>query len=76
MTDVIQAEGGTIDKFEGDAIIAFWNAPLEDPDQYENAARASLGMIEKLEQLNREMPDRKGEPWPGEITSALPSARR
>jgi len=32
MTDIILAEGGTIDKYEGDAIIAFWNAPVDHPD--------------------------------------------
>ncbi len=32
MTDIIQEEGGTIDKYEGDAIIAFWNAPLDQAD--------------------------------------------
>ena len=32
MTDIVLEEGGTLDKYEGDAIIAFWNAPLEVPD--------------------------------------------
>ena len=37
MTNIIHEENGTVDKYEGDAIIAFWNAPLEVP---EHAVRA------------------------------------
>jgi adenylate cyclase len=52
MTDILLARHATIDKYIGDAILAFWNAPLDDPDQHENAARAALEMIERLERLN------------------------
>jgi len=41
MTDIIQDEGGTIDKYEGDAIIAFWNAPLDLPDHAVRAVRSA-----------------------------------
>jgi adenylate cyclase len=63
MCDVLLERKATIDKFIGDAILAFWNAPLDDPDQYENAARATLGMVERLKALNAAPP----QPWPGEV---------
>ncbi|MDB5539092.1 MAG: adenylate/guanylate cyclase protein [Devosia sp.] len=44
---------GTIDKFIGDAIMAFWNAPVDVPDHERKALRAALGMREKLGHLNR-----------------------
>lgn len=44
---------GTIDKFIGDAIMAFWNAPVDVPDHERKALRAALGMREKLAELNR-----------------------
>ncbi len=42
MTDIIQEEHGTIDKYEGDAIIAFWNAPLDVADHAIRVVRAAL----------------------------------
>jgi adenylate cyclase len=52
MTNVITARNGTIDKYMGDAIMAFWNAPLDDPDHAPNAARAALQMLAELDRLN------------------------
>lgn len=51
MTDIIHEEGGTVDKYEGDAIIAFWNAPLEQPDHATRCVRAALKCQEKLAQM-------------------------
>jgi len=55
MTNVIISHRGTIDKYIGDAIMAFWNAPLNDPQQEANACAAALEMLVRLEQLNQEL---------------------
>jgi adenylate cyclase len=60
MTDIIQEEGGTIDKYEGDAIIAFWNAPLDLEDHAERAVRASLRCQARLAELRSSFADRVG----------------
>lgn len=67
MSEILLERRATLDKYIGDAILAFWNAPLDDPDHHRNAARAALAMIAKTEQLNRTMPDRAGVVWPGEV---------
>jgi adenylate cyclase len=54
LTHAILARKGTIDKYMGDAIMAFWNAPLEDPDHQVNACEAALDMLERIKALNRE----------------------
>lgn len=57
MTDIIVAHGGTIDKFMGDAVMAFWNAPMDDPDHARHACAAALAMIAGLERLNAQWHD-------------------
>jgi len=71
MCDILLERKATIDKFIGDAILAFWNAPLDDPDQYANAARAALAMRERLKALNWEMPHQPGQVWPGEVAIGI-----
>ncbi|MDR2792263.1 MAG: CHASE2 domain-containing protein [Treponema sp.] len=48
MTNIILDSGGTIDKYEGDAIIAFWNAPLDLPDHAARALAAAMACQERL----------------------------
>ena len=48
MTEIILDRRGTIDKYMGDAIMAFWNAPIDDPGHARNAAQAALAMIDAL----------------------------
>ena len=52
MTDVIIANGGTIDKFMGDCIMAFWNAPIENKKHRELAVKSALEMNVALKELN------------------------
>jgi adenylate cyclase len=54
LTNVIVARHGTIDKYIGDAIMAFWNAPLDDPTQEADACHAALDMLEHIVALNHE----------------------
>jgi adenylate cyclase len=60
MTDIIHEEAGTVDKFEGDAIIAFWNAPLEVGDHPIRVVRAALRCQEQLALLNPQFEKRAG----------------
>ncbi|MEE2997114.1 MAG: adenylate/guanylate cyclase domain-containing protein, partial [Pseudomonadota bacterium] len=55
MTDIILQHQGTIDKYMGDAIMAFWNAPLDNPKHREEASRAALSMMRGLEEFNQNL---------------------
>lgn len=52
MTDIILKHKGSIDKYIGDCIVAYWNAPLDDPEHGKNACLAVLEMHESLKALN------------------------
>jgi len=54
MTQIILQHSGTIDKYMGDCIMAFWNAPLEDRAHAVHACRSALEMIDALDALNTE----------------------
>jgi adenylate cyclase len=51
MSDCILAEGGTLSKYIGDGIMAFWNAPADCPDHAQRAARSALAMVRAQEAL-------------------------
>jgi adenylate cyclase len=65
MTEVVLRHKGTIDKYIGDCIMAFWNAPLEDPDHAAHACLAALEMQQALDGVNAELQGR-GEGGSGE----------
>jgi len=52
LSNVILENGGTIDKYMGDAVMAFWNAPIEQPDHARRAALSALSMLSALADLN------------------------
>ena len=53
LTNAILDREGTIDKYMGDAIMAFWNAPLDDDQHQINACHAALDMLDRIDALNR-----------------------
>ena len=54
LTDVIPEQGGTVDKFIGDAVMAFWNAPNRQADHCERACRAALQAKAANQAINRQ----------------------
>lgn len=57
LSDVVLRHGGTIDKFVGDAIVAFWGAPIQRPDDGERAAKAAYALFQAGEEFRRTVPD-------------------
>ena len=55
MTSKIILNEGTLDKYIGDAQMAFWNAPLDDPNHAKNAVRTALQMMGSLDEFNKEV---------------------
>ena len=55
MTKIIHEQKGTVDKYIGDAVMAFWGAPLKDENHARHALQSALKMIEVLPQLNQEL---------------------
>ena len=66
LSNIILEEQGTIDKFMGDAVMAFWNAPLDDSKHPVHACSAALRMMDAMGTLNqswREEAEAKGRPY-------------
>ncbi|MGH9930679.1 MAG: adenylate/guanylate cyclase domain-containing protein, partial [Pyrinomonadaceae bacterium] len=59
--EVIFRHGGALDKFIGDAIMAIWGAPLDDPKHAENAIRCALEMTDTLDAFRKELGDIGGQ---------------
>lgn len=55
LSEVVLSHGGTIDKYIGDCIMAFWNAPLEDAEHALHAVSAGLAMLAAIDALNLEL---------------------
>lgn len=52
MTEVVFEHGGVLDKYIGDAVMAFWNAPFDQPDHADRAVEAALDMLTTLKDMN------------------------
>ncbi len=61
MTHVIHDNRGTIDKYMGDAIMAFWGAPVEDPEHARRALLSGLQMVARIDEINAQFQARN---WP------------
>lgn len=55
LSDIVLKHGGTIDKYIGDCLMAFWNAPLDDPRHAHHAVAAALDMLDAMAALNTEL---------------------
>ena len=55
LSNIILRHGGTIDKYMGDCVMAFWNAPLDDPDHGLHALEAAREMLAAMDQINRDI---------------------
>jgi adenylate cyclase len=57
LSEVVLAHGGTIDKFVGDAVVAFWGAPISRPDDGERAVKAAIAMHAAGEEFRKNVPE-------------------
>ena len=71
MTDILQENFATIDKYIGDAIVAFWNAPLDDDEHEKNAARSVTKMLKSLSELNEQYSNQTEVKWPDNVSVGI-----
>ncbi len=67
ISESILSHNGTIDKYIGDGVMAFWNAPIDDPDHAEHACQAALDILRKLKMFNDTLKNQTaqtGHPFP------------
>ena len=65
-TAIILDHGGTLDKYIGDALMAFWNAPMPQEDHARRAIDASIALEAALPDINAELKTLMGDKWPGQ----------
>src|SRR5258708_24169189 len=53
MTQIVFSHNGTLDKYIGDAVMAFWGAPFEEPGHATNTCHAALEMISRLKEMQK-----------------------
>jgi adenylate cyclase len=64
LSEAVLVEKGTIDKYMGDCVMAFWNAPLPSPDHPLRAVRAAMHMLEAVGRLNATLREEEGDRAP------------
>jgi adenylate cyclase len=57
MTDIVLEHEGTLDKYEGDAIMCFWGAPVSQSDHALRACKCAVQQLEALKKLNAQLPE-------------------
>ena len=60
LTDIVHAHAGTVDKYIGDCIMAFWNAPLDVDDHAEKAVQAAVAMVDAMPGINAALEEEFG----------------
>ena len=65
-SEIIMAHEGTLDKFIGDCVMAFWNAPLAQPDHHSRAVAAAIALQQHVPAINDRLRDEIGDSWQGD----------
>jgi adenylate cyclase len=73
LTTEVQKHDGTLDKYMGDALMAFWGAPLPQQDHAERALKAGIGMLQAVSDINSTLPQRYPDLPPIEIRIGIAS---